>query len=143
MKFAKKLYDDEASQALMMFHLQSNESNDGYLQCLGDTGAQMHVLKSDRSLTNEVVNKHSKIIGCTGIESPVLKQGDVVLGTRDGDDLELKNVRVVPGCSKNIISMTQLMSEGWIITSGDNSAMMMRHGKKQIVFKKLEKNLYG
>ena len=30
----EKLYDDEASQALMMFHLQSNESNDGYLQCL-------------------------------------------------------------------------------------------------------------
>ena len=138
----EQLYDDSASQALMSFHLQTNESSDGYLQCLGDTGAQMHVLKSDVNMTNELVNRNSKIIGCTGTESPVLKQGDVVLGTRNGDDLKLNNVRVVPGCSKNIISMTQLMSEGWIITSGDSVEMVMSYKKKHIVFKKLEKNLY-
>ena len=91
----KKLHDNEASQDLMMFHLQTNESNDGCLQFLGDTGAQMHVLKSDSNMNNEVVNKHSKIIGCTGIESLVLKRRRF-LGARDSDDLELNNVRVVP-----------------------------------------------
>ena len=124
----------------MMFHLESNNSNDEYLQCLGDTGAQMHVFKSDKRMTNAVVNKHSKIIGCTGSESPVIKQGDIVLGTEHGDDLTLKNVRVVPGCSKNIISMTQLMSEGWVIKSGDDVKMTMSKGDKSIIFKKLEKN---
>ena len=84
----EQLYEDDAPHDSMLFHFQSNESEDGYLQCLGDTGAQMHVLKSDMHMTNQVVNKNSKIIGCTGTESPVTKQGDVVLGMRSGADLE-------------------------------------------------------
>ena len=49
---------------------------------------------------------------------------------------------VSAGCSKNIISMTQLMSEGWIITSRNSTEMTMSYKKKHIVFKTLEKNLY-
>ena len=100
---------EEESDDSMLFHFQSNDSNDEYLQCLGDTGAQMHVFKSDKCMTNAVVNKDSKFIGCAGSESPVTKQADIVLGTRHGDDLTLNNISLVPGCSKNIVSMTQLI----------------------------------
>ena len=34
------------------------------------------------------------------------------------------------------------MSEGWIITNGNDVKMTTSHGKRSIVFKKLEKNLY-
>lgn len=66
----------------------------------------------------------------------------VVLGTRNDNNLKLQNIRVVPGCSKNIISMMQLTLEGWKITGGDNRQMTMSHGDKKIHFRILEKHLY-
>ena len=90
---------------------------------LGDTGAQCHVLCASDEESGPSKNKikmgnHSS--------SDVLRYEDITLGDESGQSLILKNTRVVKGMATNVISLLQLVDEGWKMLT------TMKHGKKKI-----------
>ena len=104
-------------------------------QWLADTGSQIHVAKENHDMKNETRKNLEPIFGCDGGKVEATKKGDLMLETTDGAMVELKNVRVVPGVKKNIISVFQLVEEGWNF-EGNQTGLKLRKGSQTLNFKK-------
>ena len=90
---------------------------------LGDTGAQCHVLCASENDTGPIKNK---IKMGNRSSSDVQRYENITLCNKLGQDLVLKNTRVVKGMATNVISLLQLVDEGWEMST------RIRNGKKKI-----------
>ena len=102
---------------------------------LGDTGSQIHAMKSDDTeLKNEKNLINEPVSGCNGGSLRATKTGDITIETKDGVRCELNNVRVVPGLAKDVISINQLRSEGWKLSEDHNGIMTLKLNEKVLRF---------
>jgi hypothetical protein len=105
------------------------------IEWLGDTGSQIHARNSDDiELRNEKVLQNEPVTGCNGTTTAATKTGDVTVESVGGVRCELKNLRVVPGLAKNIISINQLRSEGRKLSEGKNGAMELTLNNETLRF---------
>ena len=111
---------------------------------LGDTGSQIHATGNvSVRVGNEKVLQKEPVKGCSGKVIYATKSGDVSIKTNDGVICDLKNIRIIPGLIKNIISINQLRSEGWKIEEGDKGSLNLRKNEKVLKFTRGdENNLY-
>ena len=108
---------------------------------LADTGSQIHVAKADHAMKNETKKGLEPIFGCDGGKVEATKKGDLWLKTAEGTEVELKDVRVVPGVKKNIISVFQLVEDGWEF-HGNGKGLTLRKDSKTLNFlKSSDRNL--
>ena len=108
---------------------------------LVDTGSQIHVAKADHAMKNETKKGLEPIFWCDGGKFEATKKGDLWLKTAEGTKVELKDVCVVPGVKKNIISVFQLVEDGWEF-HGNGKGLTLRKGSKMLNFlKSSDRNL--
>ena len=83
-----------------------------YEEFLGDTGVTTHIVKNNSCIMNPTnVNLGGMKVG-TGDITEVTAKGELKVMDENGTSLVLKSTHIVPGITRNIISMTQLMYEG-------------------------------
>ena len=120
------------------------EKDKEYTDMLGDTGAQGHVAPA----TYEDMKK--KPIGtvnmANGAKAKIYRSSDTTVKNVNGSTFELKNRRTVEGLHTPIISLTQLMNEGWSMNSTKNKQQkneinMTKDGKK-LTFVEKKNNLF-
>ena len=99
---------------------------------LGDTGAQCHVRMANESDTGKSI--HTVKMGNNSTAS-VLSQENITIKDDLGTALELNQVRVVKGMTTNVISLMQLMDEGWTVKP------IIKNKKKIIQVTKKDKRL--
>ena len=76
------------------------------LEYLGDTGVQMHCMISNTgTLTNEKKVMTSASFGNVS-KTKIEKKGDLNVITMQGMGMVLRQIHVIPGCGRNIISLT-------------------------------------
>jgi len=111
------------------------------LEFLGDTGAQMHCMMSDPgTLRNEKKVTTSASFG-NASKTKIEKKGDLNTMTEKGMGVELKQIHIIPGCGRNIISLTQMQKEGWdYFTKGGK--LFLSRGKETIELEEKEENLH-
>ena len=59
--------------------------------------------------------------------------------TETGMGMELKEIHIIPGCGKNIISLTQLQKEGWDYYS-KSGKLFLKRDDKEIELKEKERS---
>ena len=85
-----------------------------YDRWLGDTGAQCHVRAANKSDTG--TTSMSVKMG-NNTQASVLKKEDIVIKDELGTQIRLNDTRVVKGMTMNVISLLQLVEEGWNMTT--------------------------
>ena len=116
-------------------------TSDGFTKILADTGAQGHVFKDEGPMCNVQSKNLPSIVGCSGDMSSAKKMGDATMKARDGTIFSVNKVKIMPGIQRNILSVTQMMSEGWTM-KGEKEQIILTLGDKRLKFRLLEKNLY-
>ena len=81
---------------------------------LGDTGAQCHVV---RASDDEINSTSDTITMGNRSESKVLRIEDTTITNNNGHTMILQDARVVKDIETNIISLLQLVDEGWEMTT--------------------------
>ena len=116
--------DDVNNLTIGMVQLEENEIevshvvDGGFVEMLGDTGAQGHVSPPRANIDKE---KHYGFVKmANGAKSKIYQKDNVIIEDEVGNTLELKDRRVVDGISTHIISLTQLMREGWSMKGAKN-----------------------
>ena len=141
-KFQNKHTGNQDINNLFVNCIYSSKHESSRTSWLGDTGAQCHVLCASKEETGVAKNK---IKMGNRSSSDVLRYEDITLNNEQGQDLMLKNVRVVKGMVTNVISLLQLVDEGWeMITkmvNGKKTIEMTKHGAKFIFYEQERKNL--
>ena len=112
----------------------------GSIEFLGDTGAQMHCVMIDPGMRNVKTIKLDAKFG-NDSTSKINTKGDLLMKSEEGIGIELKDVHVVPGCSKNIVSLTQLQKEGWDYHTKHGKLFLCK-GKAMTTLKEGEKHLH-
>ena len=80
---------------------------------LGDTGASTHIVRENRHVYKR---RRADLCGMkvgTGQVTRVTEKGELKVMDQNGTVFVLEYVHVVPGITRNIISITQLLHEGW------------------------------
>jgi hypothetical protein len=117
------------------------KGDDDVIEFLGDTGAQMHcMVKDPGTMWNEKKLGSSATFG-NDSKAVIKKKGDLNVITETGMGMELKAIHVIPGCGKNIISLTQLQKEGWDYYS-KSGKLFLKRDDKEIELKEKERNLH-
>jgi len=114
----------------------SNANTDGIesVEWLGDTGAQCHVKKA------KINDKGTSMLTVTMDNNPkveVLRKENLIVADEIGIEVELKGVRVVKGMATNIISLMQLVDEGWHMSSAQfdgNWIIQMTKNNQRLAF---------
>jgi len=110
---------------------------------LADTGAQCHIIATDK----ESVRKNDSSVSMgNASKSSVLRRENVIITDDIGNKVMLQDAHVVNGMSTNIISILQLLEEGWkpkIFMKDSKKIIQMTKDNHQIVFNehKHRKNL--
>lgn len=86
---------------------------------LADTGAQCHIRIAEDS---EIGNTNLSIKMGNNSSATVLRRENITIADELGSTLELKQARVVRGMNTNIISILQLMNEGWKVKLTNKSS---------------------
>ena len=104
---------------------------------IGDTGATADVTNDKTGCVNKQENS-TMSVGIEGEASKCVSQVDLpgILCEKKGnekDPVTFKSMRYNPKANFNIISLTKLIMDGWIMT-GDKNGIVMRKGNKEIRF---------
>ena len=91
--------------------VHDKDKTEGSERYLMDSGASCHVVSDVKLLTNVETADDAIIIGDKS-EMQVKQQGVLTLATKDGNQLRLEQVKVVPSIAKNIISVDRVMGTG-------------------------------
>jgi hypothetical protein len=111
------------------------------VEFLGDTGAQMHCMMSDPgTLWNEKKLNTSAKFG-NDSKTKIEKKGDLNVVTEEGMGMVLKDIHIIPGCGRNILSLTQLQKEGWDYYT-QTGKLFLKNNKRVVQLKEKEKNLH-
>ena len=116
----------------------NQKSWDGFFQVMGDTGAQSHVFQEQGGPLENVRSDNIQINGCMQNDqgSRSIQHGDAKLQTRDGVVLDLFNVKIVPDIIRNIISIGQLIDEGWKLEPSTDT-LVLKKDQDKLLFKKI------
>ena len=120
----------------------TTRTSDGFAKILADTGAQGHVFKDGGPMCNVKSKNLPSIVGCSGDMSSAKKMGDAIMKARDGTAFNGNTVKIMPGIQRNILSVTQMMSEGWTMKGEKEQIILTLGDKSRLKFRLLEKNLY-
>ena len=109
---------------------------------LGDTGAQCHVLSACED--DEGSSEHSVKMGDAS-RKDVLRKENILIVDELGVPMNLYDTRIVKGMATNIVSILQLVAEGWLVNItmiGDKKIIEVKYQNKKLVFwEKDKKNL--
>jgi hypothetical protein len=122
-------------------HVQANYSTDTTEEFLGDTGATTHIVNKINGMTKISRDNLGQMKVGNGELTSVVAKGTLTMKTKEGHEVRLNNTHVVPNITKNIISITQLLHEGWKL-GGTKKEMFLNKGQKSIMFTAKEKNPY-
>ena len=138
----KKGDDEELSVNMIMNYKKALERKQlKVLQFLGDTGAQMHCMMSDTgTLTNEMKVTATESFG-NASKTKIEKKRDLNVMMMEGMGMALKQIHVIPGCGRNIISLAQMQKEGWDYHTKKGKLFLSR-GNADIELEEKEMNLY-
>ena len=88
-------------------------TNDESEEFLADTGATTHIIRENKFMyKRRSANLCGMNVG-TGDVTRVTEKGELRVMDENGTDFVLNYVHVVPGITRNIISITQMLREGW------------------------------
>ena len=114
-----------------------------YMDMLGDTGAQGHVFPPTNNMkkrsTTEVVNM------ANGSKSAIYQRDNCTIEDEVGNEVFLNGRRVVGDIVTPILSLTQLIDEGWTMKSGRNKTqnyIYMDKNGSRLTFVEKKKNLF-
>ena len=105
-----------------------------YNDWLGDTGAQCHIRVAK---PNETGNSNLSVRMGNNSTSTVIKRESTTIEDEVGNNLILHNTRVVNNMATNVISLLQLMDEGWHMSSkrkNDKTYIHMTKDGNRLVF---------
>ena len=110
---------------------------------LADSGSMTHAICDESIKLENEITTNDKIQGFNGSAVYIKSKGNLrVKDTSTGSVVELKNARKSGAIKKNIISIGQLQSEGWIL-HGHDSILVLEKGHQLLRFVKSgEENLY-
>ena len=121
----------------------TTRTSDRFTKILADTGAQGHMFKDEGPMSIvQSKNLPSSILGCSGDMSSAKKMGDATMKARDGTVFNVNKVKIMSGIQRNILSVTQMMSEGWTMKGEKEQIILTLGDKSRLKFRLLEKNLY-
>ena len=104
----------------------TTRTSDGFAKILADTGSQGHVFKKDEGPMCNVQSKNlPSIVGCSG-DMSAKKMGDATMKARDSTVFNGNKVKIMPGIQRNILSVTQMMSEDGSADSEDKHNNLTR-----------------
>ena len=106
-----------------------------YMDILGDKGAQGHVYPPNSYNVKNSVK--GTVNMANGVKAKIYQCDNTMIEEERSQRIELKNRRVVEGLHTAIISLTQLMSEGWNM----KEIHMNKNGTK-LIFREKKKNLF-
>jgi len=116
--------DDVNNLTIGMVQVEENEIeishvvDEGFVEMLGDTGAQGRVSPPRGNIDKEKHYRYVKM--ANGAKSKIYQKDNVIMEDEVGNSFELNNRRVVDGIATHIISFTQLMREGWSMKGAKN-----------------------
>ena len=102
---------------------------------LADTGATTHIVKENTCLYKK---RRANLCGMkvgTGAVTRVTEKGDLNLQDMNGVVFTLHKVHVVPAITRNIISISQLLREGWQL-GGTREVLTMTKDGDTIIFER-------
>ena len=115
--------------------------DDQVIEFLGDTGAQMHCMVKDPGTMLNEKKLGSSATFRSDSKAVIKKKGDLNVITETGMGMELKKIHIIPGCRKNIFSLTQLQKEDWEYYS-KSGKLFLKRDDKEIELKEKERNLH-
>ena len=99
---------------------------------MGDTGATGHMTWNESELT-DVVETYVPVIVANGAKEICRKKGKFKGFTKYGEYFVLRDVHVVPGLNKKLISLTKLTAEGSKMST-ENKKLFIEKGKSKLTF---------
>ena len=108
---------------------------------LMDTGASCHVVGNEKYLVN-LRSSNEKIVIGDNSEMAAVKEGTLCLETKDGVQLRLNNVKVVPGIAKNIIGVNLLLNSGSRVEMGGGTLLLRNPTGTKILIEKRDDPLF-
>ena len=115
-----------------------------YMNMLGDTVAQGHVAPATEKHKNNTKNLGT-VHMANGAKAKIYQRDNRTIEDVNGSTVSLKNRRVVEGLHTPIISLTQLMNEGWTMQSKMNkkkNEILMNKGNDTLTFVEQKNNLF-
>ena len=124
-KKAEKKDEDKDINSLFVncVFTENNTKRAKQVSWLGDTGAQCHILTTDEKPKSS--NESSVTMGNDSTSS-VIRHEDVTIKNESNEEMILFDTHVVNGMNTNIISILQLVGEGW------QSKILIKNSKKII-----------
>jgi len=124
--------DDVNNLAIGMVQIEeievSHVAEEGFVEMLGDTGAQGHVSPPYGHIDKR--NHYGYVKMANGAKSKIYQKDNVIIEDEVGNSLKLNNRRVVDGIAAHIISLTQLMREGWMMKGAKSFIYMSKNGTR-------------
>ena len=114
-----------------------------YTEMLGDTGAQGHIFPPSSEMKKKKTTDVVKM--ANGSKSGIYQRDNCTIEDEIGNEVLLKNRRVVGDIVSPIISLTQLHDEGWDMKSGRNKNqrfIYMDKNGSRLTFVERKKNLF-
>ena len=71
------------------------------------------MFKDEGPMCNVQSKNLPSIVGCSRGMSSAKKMGDAIMKACDGTVFNVNKVKIMPGIQRNVLSVTQMMSEGW------------------------------
>ena len=128
--------EDDAEIALMAITKTKGIENPNLW--IADTGASCHMCNNLDGLTNIIETSKTITVGNgERIQSTKIGTWKGILKDSNGKErvMKLENVSYVPSLTANLMSLTQVMRNSWIL-SGNDKSMSIEKGKVKIVFDK-------
>ena len=114
-----------------------------YMDMLGDTGAQGHVFPPTQDMMKRRTTEVVKM--ANGSKSAIYQRDNCTIQDEVGNEVFLNGRRVVGDIVTPILSLTQLMDEGWTMKSGQNKThkfIYMDKNGSRLTFVEKKKNLF-
>jgi hypothetical protein len=110
---------------------------------LADSGSMTHAICDESIKLDNEITTNDKVQGFNGSAVYIKSKGNLsVKDISTGSVVELKNARKSSAIKKNIISIGQLQSEGWILRGHDSILVLEKEDQLLRFVKSGEENLY-
>ena len=129
---------DAIEQVEMNMVISSNQDK----EFLADTGATTHIVKEEKDVYKiRRANLCGMKVG-TGAVTRVTAKGELTLEDMNDTRFTLHKVHVVPGITRNIISITQMLHKGWQLGGTREELSLSKDGRELIFEREESSNLY-
>lgn len=107
---------------------------------LGDTGASCHVTGNGSAMKNTTTKGTQTVVVGDGRKNTIKKSGALNLVLEDSKgQVQLKDAKLVPDITKNIVSISALLQQGGTMT-GNKDAIKIKYKGTNLMFTRCEKD---